>query len=411
MNRRGLSFTEVLVALIVIVVGVLPMISVFLSTGDSIRQTFPYYQAIFLAELAAEESRLGASEDPHYVDRFTQESYCRLRTTVLRGNHPYLAVVEDSATPFGRMQKGKDAALGPGLGAIYPLVEPLGLFVAPEFGTAPDSGLEEIRFKTRFDWLDKRKRPMEFLFPTNVVSWHALDRVETVAPAATGGTGKLASFNTLMALGQSAKALVDAVKVKVAALDPATQTGGAYSRAVALLSQATLNEAVAAELLGILQDMHPAVQDLAAGVSRDQLPVPKDKRRLAVTLLGKTLQGLNDCLAGSIGKSGQAGAAPSLPIGVYLGAHRRVVRCAKMDLLTRPWPNSGSLATMLRDVAAFYQDRMPNPWHAFSIEERDLSDLNASYPLVAAARKVRFIREHFSQAAFQILLCDSEDKP
>ncbi|MBI4860760.1 MAG: hypothetical protein HY815_10940 [Candidatus Riflebacteria bacterium] len=381
-----MSMTEVLVATVIAVIGVLPAMTLFLQSGSSIRQTQPYYQSLFLAELAVEEARLGSEEDPHYLDRLTPSDLSSGRWSVVRCEHPYLSALEDSATPFGRMEKGTDLSLEPRVGPLFDQAEPLGLTVSSTI----DPARREATVRTSFDWIDQRGHSSAYSIATPILFWQSLSRVDVKGAGAGGGVAQV------LAIGDAARLARGGLAGRLAALNGRPLPSGSHARAFRMLEISIEQERTTAELLGLLQALRPCVEALAAGGRNGAGMAPVDAIKDTLELFYKTMaETIYTCVAAA-NETGQ-------PMSILLGAQRRLLRVAKMDSLTRGWALS-TLSPYLAALEEHYRGRMPNVMHFFAVEAQDVATFPAKYTLKDAAQDVRAIRESFTMAALNCLL-------
>lgn len=394
---RGISLVEVMLAALIVALGVLPAIGVLVFTGPALQQTAPYYQAIFLGELALEELRVAALEDPHFVRTLLGGTGAE-RTTVLRGGHAVTRVLEDSRPPFGRLEPGKDWGIEPAAGPLFDLAEPLALELAPR----QDAG--GTRVQVTLDWVDKRGRPMAYGLPTPLASWVPLERVEALPPP-PAPPGPLEAYRQLAAIGLSARtsaAVLDAAAVAIAVPPPG---GPPARRGLALLRKALAHESAAASMLAHLQAMRGAIVVLSTSAVVPALgSVPLSERATAVRDVRDALDVFFANVALAIDSASAASVEPGMSMGQVLQCHRLIHRAAVLDALVRPWPSLAPLASFLAVLVDYYRDRMPHVAHAFEVE-RDRAAASAStYPLAVAAAEVVELRRNFTRAAINLLL-------
>jgi len=409
--RSGFSITELLVAAAVSALGILPVLVVLLSSGSSIRQTAPYQQAIFLSEYSLEEARLGAVEDAHFVDRLVAEGYGATRSPLIQPGHPFLDVLEDSVQPIGRMEVGSDLSLQPQAGPLFKQLQPLALKIDTSIVTGAEAGLPETRVVAQFDWRDLRGKSMVHTAATLVMTWSPVKRIETPAvPLPPGDGSKDQTFVQLTAIGEQGVMVVNQVNDELARIRKSGLPTGAYSKVLALTDLATFLEARAAELGGLVQQMRPLVEELAtpgAGAYLRKAAIPVEKRKRAAFVARSMIQGFLGCLTSAMSVNREIACEPNMPASMYLNAHTRLLRIAKLDSFVRPWQDRSALLAYLRSLEEAYRGRMPNVAHYFSAEAKSLPMLDTSYPLIRLVQDVRAFRQNLTTALLNIRRIES----
>lgn len=395
-TRAGFSLVEVLIASAIVVVGILPMITVLISTGDSIRQTRSYYQAVFLGNLAIEETRIAAEEDVHFLDRILTENYGVVRGAVVQANHPYFAVLEDSAAPDGRLVPQQDWSIQPEAGPLFELVEPLALHLEPV-----DQGAR-VDCNFHFDWLDSDGRSRAFTMGTPATRWLQRDRIggleelERVTEDSPVG-----SMKEVLALGEMAEAVErDAQTV----LDRFPAAGGGSGSAMdrGPWKRAVLHEATAARLLQIAQWMAPHVLKLAQPIPAGSLGTVAADVRLSADRMGQVLEGLWRHLALAITEGESAAQTVGLSMGERYSAHRLVLRAMKMDTVLRSGSAAGIEAWCLR-LVTFYDGRMVHAAHFLTAEAAASRQLDQTYPLRPALLEIVAAQQSLVRAAANLI--------
>ncbi|MBI3890116.1 MAG: hypothetical protein HY303_01150 [Candidatus Wallbacteria bacterium] len=120
----GFSMVEVLFVSAIVALALLPMIDVLRSGSRQLEQTQPYHQAVFLGEKCLEETRLGAEEDPYYLSRLLVDGLGADAAPVTGGRHPFFALLEDTAPPWGRIEPGEDWSIQKECGPLFDQVGP-----------------------------------------------------------------------------------------------------------------------------------------------------------------------------------------------------------------------------------------------------------------------------------------------
>jgi hypothetical protein len=394
---RGVSLVEVLLAGLVVALGVLPAVGVLINTGPAIQQTTPYYQAIFIGELALEELRVATREDPHFIEALLGGRGTD-RNTILRGGHPVTRVLEDTKAPFGRLQPGTDWGIEPAAGPLYDLAEPLAL----DLDATQDA--DGTRVDVTLDWVDKRGRAMMYGIPTPLAGWVPLARIETLQPQ-PAPAAPLAAYQQLAGLGRAARAGAAALNAAAAAIQVPAAGGPPARRGLALLRKALIHESAAAAYLGYLQAMRVPVMALSSAPRDAALAnVSFTERAAAVSDVRDTLNAFFVHSALAMDTAAAASRQPGLSMGQVLQCHRLVHRTAVLDALTRPWPATAPLTAFLAALVDYYKDRMPHVAHAFEVERDRAAAAATLYPLAGAAAEVLELRRNFTLAAINILL-------
>ena len=424
---RAFSLIELLVVMVVVCLGMLPVLTAFHTTGETIKQTGPYSQAVFLTEKALEHARLGSTEDPYFLRRLVDEGLGAASQPVVHGQHPFFALFEDTAAPLGRIEAGVDTAIEPELGPLFRQTDALNLALQTTLLPAPTTGKPEAVTLATFQWTDQRSRPMTYAVATPLRMWSPLAHIEAPGPpladkdlgAALGGTSlaavaaqrganaaKLGSYAQLLVLGGAGVTVLAQVQKDVATAGN-TPPPDPQARADALVAVARLHEAAAASLLGLLQSMRPAVEDLARDLPPTAFgsPAPDRTARLAVIeALKVTQDGFTAELRAAIQAAMALANADRLNTGVRLSAHQRLVRCLALEALTLPWPDRAPLDQLLGQLAEFYRGRMPNIEHGFTILKQELPSLEVTYPMFPAVEDLRGFRSYYTLAAMRVLL-------
>jgi hypothetical protein len=395
-ERAGFSLVEVLLASAIVVVGILPMLTVLISTGDSIRQTRSYYQAVFLGNHAIEESRLAAEEDVHFLDRVLTENYGEARGAVVQGNHPFFAVLEDSASPDGRLVERVDWSIQPEAGPLFELVEPL----AMRLESVDQGGRVDCNF--HFDWLDTDGRPRTFSMGTPATRWLQRDRIggleELDRPAPATPAGSMAE---VLALGEMAEAVQrDAQTVLDRFPTTGSTSGSAADRGP--WKRAVIHEATAARMLQIAQWMGPHILKLAEPIPDGALGTQAADILLAKERMGQILQGLWTHLALAITEGDRAAMAAGMSMGERYTAHRLVLRAMKMDIVLRSAPTA-PLEAWCRSLVTFYEGRMAHAAHFLGVEATNATRLDQTYSLRPALLEIVTAQQSLVRAATNLV--------
>ena len=102
MKTSGVSLVEILVALAILLVAVLPMFTLYSTTARQARQTGDYTLAVMLEERVAEDMRIASWENPHAVEDPRLNGDGTL-APVVDGKSIYFRGLEDTAAPFGQI--------------------------------------------------------------------------------------------------------------------------------------------------------------------------------------------------------------------------------------------------------------------------------------------------------------------
>jgi len=148
-----------------------------------------------------------------------------------------------------------------------------------------------------------------------------------------------------------------------------------------------------------VQRLKMPITDLAGLTAGTVAGLSMAQRVRAVDLLQQLYNNLFSSMAESMRLCQSVAARPNLPMSVYVSAHKRLIRVAKLDLLLRPWPSSASLASYLDLLRAFYRSRMPNIEHFITVEQHDLPSITTKYPLMAAVHDFEAVRTRLAAAA------------
>ena len=122
----------------------------------------------------------------------------------------------------------------------------------------------------------------------------------------------------------------------------------------------------------------------------------------AIRIVGLAVSETSQALLACIEASNRVAQTERLPIGMHLMSHRRILRAAKMDCLTRPWRDRAPLKAYIQSVVELCRGRLPHALQEFQVELDHVNDLETSYPLAEEARNLQFIRENMTLSALNL---------
>ncbi|MBI3890117.1 MAG: hypothetical protein HY303_01155 [Candidatus Wallbacteria bacterium] len=283
-----------------------------------------------------------------------------------------------------------------------------------------------------FDWVDKRDKAMRYELGTMLRVWVPLAKVEApvpagddaalgkaIDPASTQGLSALASARSadpeklgalarLVSNGRAAKDALERTTPILAAVRAEQQAAPeGPARDTKALQLGRYEEAVAARMVALLQQMRPALESLGRELPKGSLgnpPPPPELLREAVATVRLSLEGAQTNLAAALADDGALAQEAFLPSGWRPSLHLAVLRLAKMAALAYPWSDRKPLHSFLHELAGYYRGRMPNLVHFCEQEDQLVESLDSSWPLAPAARDVRQAREAYAAAAMKLLL-------
>ncbi len=423
---------EVLVVASIVALAFLPMIDVFRSGSRQLEQTQPYHQAVFLGEKCLEESRLGAEEDPYFLSRLLVDGYGAEPAPVTGGRHPFFAVLEDTAVPWGRIEPSEDGAIQKESGPLHDQVEPFIAAVQSNLTQGSPPQPPEAEARVQFDWIDGRDKAMRYELIAAVRVWVPRTKVEVPVPSgeelelakaidagATQGIGaiaaargadaeKLRAVAKLLVYGREARSTAERATALAATLRAEVLGAGeGPARDGKALRLGRLDEAMAARTCSLLQQMRPPLEALAQALPPGALGEPAPPKALlaeAVELVRLTLDGFQKSVGSALADYGALARQEFVPSGWRPSLHVAILRLAKMAALTYPWPDRKPLHAYLAELAAYYRGRMPHMVHFCEQEDQLVESLEQTWPLSAAAADARKAREAYAAAAMKLLL-------
>lgn len=197
--RHALSLVEVMLAVSVLGLALLPVVSLFFTASRESKQTSDYGVALTVGQKVAEELYLASWENLHLAAELEQMSdpdAAPLRD----GGSPFFRVLEDQTLPYGELKAGEDPAITPEFGALYRQLKSYRMRVASRVRALPTTGeVVDVELDTR--WIDFQEKPRALGLrvplprtvqraepPAAVADRAAADRAiqETVWPSAAG---------------------------------------------------------------------------------------------------------------------------------------------------------------------------------------------------------------------------------
>lgn len=435
-SRAGFSLTEVLMAACVLALAIFPMLTTLGTSGDSLRQTRPYHQAVFLSERALEMARVGALEDPHYVDYLIQEDVGATQSPVTEGQHPFFLAIEDSREPWGQILPGSDRGITAEFQSLHGQTRDLRLSLASSRDDVQMLGLCDVKFQ----WTDQRGRDMSYQIGTPLKIWFPLIKVESsttpgldsrelakavdssetrtleeLAASRSADPAILGAFARLLFYGGAGDGSLREASEQLDALTTqrdASPADFARTRRTAVIAGG--RETLAVAYLGLIQEIRPALETLAGDVPEGSLgnPAPPiEQRRLAVDLTGKLLQSFLRNLDASMRESRTLAGLPDTLGAWRLESYLAILRLSKMASVTFPWPDRSPLETYVTNMQEHFRGRMPNLEHYFKREKEELENFEQSYSLMTTAQDVVTARQKLLPAALELMLYGAPPPP
>lgn len=429
-TRQAVSLIEVLIAAAILALAILPMITAMNQSTEALQQTLPYHQAVFFAEKCLEDSRVGASEDPYYVDRLIQDKLGATSAPVVNGKHYFFNVLEDSAEPSGRILPGQDWSIQDEVGPLFQQAKDMRVRVVGDRDPKRQFGICDISL----DWRDLRRKDLNYRVATPLKIWIPLSMVEPPLPedldsklgdVLEPGAGrslpqiiesrvaneeKLRAFARVLYYGGVAAAGFPDLQKEMDSLRKNRESATGEAEVAALTGRiGRLDEQLATLHLGLIQQLKGPLSVLAGGINKGGLGKPNpnfDQRKRAVDQVRLVFDRYFDWMSRAQVEYGTLVNVPGLPTSWKLEAHLALLRILSLAALTYPWDKLDPLRDYLKGLREFYRGRMPNIEHYLQVEEEHVDYLADAYPLGPAAKEFRETRDIFLKAALKLLLFD-----
>jgi len=130
----GLCLAEIMVAIAILALAMIPLLSVFWATCRHAAQTSDYSLGLGLVTKASEDLLLGNWENAHWIEELEQDPSFGAVAPVVDGESPFFATLEDMVPPYGLIEPGKDPGILPSVEPLFSRVKKyrLGLQTTPE---------------------------------------------------------------------------------------------------------------------------------------------------------------------------------------------------------------------------------------------------------------------------------------
>jgi len=391
-GRRGLGLVEVMIAVTILLLAVVPMVELFATAGRQTRQTSNYGLSIALEEKVAEELRLASWENVYALDELERSSDLGVAKPVTGGRSRFFEAIEDEQPPLGRLQPGIDPAIEQGCRPLFDELKTFEFRLDGRQRGAPGGGtVLDLTLRTR--WLDFQGRQHDLVLQTAVGRFGpppddelpgdrgSLDQRirEVLYPDRTGRTlaqvveevgGELSTVRLLGDVVVVAEHLVgtaSSVELTVGRLREQAATAGNPGEA------ALLTVALARKLEGLvvcqissMARLAPVLAVLATTFSPSQLgrpPVPLSSYQWAVMVsawlpstfasrLGEAQKEYARVCEGALGKA--------LPPRVRTRALLKLLELCKLQVLTCGPHDPVYVSRLAQYLRETHQDRNPN---------------------------------------------------
>lgn len=379
-RRRGFSLIEILLALVLLTVALIPALDVFISSGDSLKQTRPYHHALLLAEKVLEDLRGGSYESPYFLERFRREGIVPEPKPVVGGGHPYFRAIEDTAEPFGRIEPGKDAGIEESLGLIEKELQPLEVGVTEQPGTGDGHLVTAIKVH----WKDTRRQDRTYEIQTPIRRWTPLEGLELSTQGGDGeATNPRDALEGLMSEGMEVEDILATEEAELQRLIQEREaTTDPLQRAKLTARIAKRAERVSILMLGAIQQLASSLRALNRPIPLGALRGMSETQRGAAMAMGRyAFDGFFQYLFRSLKEYVALATMDPLPPGGRLWAHQSVMRVGTMSSAALGTPSLDTLKQFAETLRLFYDNRQPEVAYQVVHESRVLDNPEKDFPL------------------------------
>jgi len=139
-TSRAFSLLEVMVAFSILLLGLLPVLSVFSTTSRESQKTSEHSFGMSLATKVSEELHLSNWENPVWLDELESDPSFSGSLPIINGESPFFASLEDTKPPYGSIQSGEDPGIVPAVEPLYSKLKGFRMAVDCTSKTLPTTG-------------------------------------------------------------------------------------------------------------------------------------------------------------------------------------------------------------------------------------------------------------------------------
>lgn len=414
--RQALSLLEILLAVVVMVMAIIPISGLLSTANRQIHQTGDYSLGILLADRTAEELRLANWENPHLGDHLKMDPDYGRAIPVTDGKSRFYRTIEDSQEPHGLLQPGKDQTVDKTLQPLFHFVNDYTVTFATVQRTLPETGVVvDLSLDTAWKDGGQVRRGIDLpvtlgrLSPNDTIPPGLVDRQgadEAIGTlfypdrpgsplnqivAATGANLRTVRWlGDLVIIAQSLQASEPDHRSGVADLSRLlTEAVTPYNKAQVQIAVARAYERRAATYLQAMAYLAPGLSAVEANFKLEDLgdpPPPYAAWGMAPYTLPTIIQQFDYQLAMAESEALRAFASPvgdALPLRVRMKIFKKAIDLHRLRVLSTGPRDVALLKEMLTQFRDFHQGRNQN-LAEFADHELTLADtpqsMEAFYP-------------------------------
>ena len=164
---RAFSTLEILIAVVLLILAVLPMLDLLIGAGRQSRQTADYSSSLSLITKVSEELRLAGWENPNLADSLRRDLDGGRASSVTDGHSPFFRTIEDDEAPYGFLDEGRDSPLDQTYETLRAPLKTHSIGFSSCYRSLPTTG-RLLEIQVGLSWKGHQNRLLEMSLPVCV---------------------------------------------------------------------------------------------------------------------------------------------------------------------------------------------------------------------------------------------------